>query len=144
MHSEDDEALVAADPIPDLRCADIPATSDRLFPLRHSLAGWIAKVGLDTDLTDAITLATDEAMSNVVSHAYPHHPGTFELHAEHRPAEGILSVTVRDRGRWRPEPADPGPLHGRGLVLIRALAHDVVFEQETDGTTVRMVWRLPD
>lgn len=148
MAPQDDEVAVAANgfalaAIADLCCADIPATADRLLPLRHELAGWARATGLTTDQVDELILATDEAMSNVVSHAYPQQPGTFELHATHRPDLGTVGVTIRDRGQWRPEPRDPGPLHGRGLILIRALASNVTFEQAVDGTTVRMVWRLP-
>lgn len=143
LTSGDDDAVTGAPtPVPDLRCDDIPATADRLLALRHELAGWAARTGMTPDQIDAMILATDEAMSNVVSHAYPHRTGTFDLHASYRP--DAVHVTIRDRGRWQPEAADPGPLHGRGLVLIRALAHDVKFEQTADGTTVHMTWLLPE
>jgi anti-sigma regulatory factor (Ser/Thr protein kinase) len=130
MASEPDEARVADDrtgpaSIADLRRDAVPADVDQLPPLRHQLAGWAACAGLTADQVDALILAVYEAMSNAVSQ---------------RP--GAVHVTVRDRGRWR-EPVDRGPLHGRGLILIRALAQEVRFEQTTDGTSVHMVWPLP-
>jgi anti-sigma regulatory factor (Ser/Thr protein kinase) len=142
MRSEDDEAtgVTAAYPVADLRCEDVPATSEQLPPLRHALAEWATAIGLANEQVDAVTLAADEAMSNVVSHAYPEGPGTLDLSAVHQAARGGVHVTVRDHGRWRPVPEDPGPLHGRGLLLIRALAHDVTIERGADGTTVRMNW----
>jgi anti-sigma regulatory factor (Ser/Thr protein kinase) len=148
MASEPDEGRVADDrtvpaSIADLRRDDIPAAVDQLLPLRHQLAGWAVRTGLTADQVEALILAVDEAMSNAVSHAYPDRPGTFGLHASHRPDLGTVHVTVRDLGRWR-EPVDRGPLHGRGLVLIRALAHEVRFEQTTDGTCVHMIWLLPE
>jgi anti-sigma regulatory factor (Ser/Thr protein kinase) len=92
---------------------------------------------------DALILAVDEALSNAVGHAYdPDHPGTLDLHASHDPDANMIHVTVCDRGRWQAEDPDPGPLHGRGLILIRALATEVTFEQTPTGTTVRMTWRL--
>jgi serine/threonine-protein kinase RsbW len=148
MASEPDEARIAEGvgrtAITDLRRDGIPAIADRLLPLRQELARWAARTGLTADRADELILAVDEAMSNAVSHAYAHQPGTFDLHACHRPDQGAVHIMVRDRGRWRPEPADPGPLHGRGLVLIRALANDVTFEQTADGTTVHMTWLLPE
>lgn len=132
--------------VPDLRCVDVPATPDQLLPLRRRLATWAAAAGLTGDQIDELILAGDEATSNVVCHAYPPDravPGTFDLLASYRPDLGALHVTVRDSGVWRPEPADPGPLHGRGLVLIRALAHQVTFDRSDDGTTVHMTWLLP-
>jgi serine/threonine-protein kinase RsbW len=141
--SEPDETRIAGTAIADLRCDAIPAIADQLLPLRHELARWAARTGLTADQTDGLILAVNEAMTNAVSHAYPHHPGTVDLHATHQPDQGAVRVTVRDRGRWRPEPVDPGPLHGRGLVLIRALAHDVRIEQAANGTSVHMTWLLP-
>lgn len=147
MRSEDDDPCHGAHGIPlrpvaELRCENTPAKSDQLPPLRHALAGWAASTGMRADLVDAVTLATDEAMSNVVNHAYPGARGTFDLHAVHQPEHAGVRVTVRDHGRWRPVPADPGPLHGRGLPLIRALAHGVTIERGPEGTTVSMVWSL--
>ena len=148
MAAGDNEALsggFALAPVPDLRCLDVPATPDQLLPLRHRLGTWAAAAGLTSDHIDAVILAGDEAMSNVVCHAYPEDdPGTFDLIASYRPDLGTVHVTVRDRGAWRPEPADPGPLHGRGLVLIRALAQHATFERSADGTTVHMTWLLPE
>jgi len=148
MAAGDNEVLsggFALAPVPDLRCLDVPAAPDQLLPLRHRLGTWAVAAGLTGDHIDEVILAGDEAMSNVVCHAYPHDravPGTFDLLASYRPDLGTVHVTVRDRGRWRPEPADPGPLHGRGLVLIRALAHHVTFDRSGDGTTVHMTWLL--
>lgn len=145
MRSEDDEAraMTARTPLAQLRYADVPATSDQLPPVRHALAEWAAATGLSAEQVDAVTLAADEAMSNVVSHAYPDAPGTLDLLATQDAASGEVYVTVTDHGRWRPVPPDPGPLHGRGLLLIRALAQALDLERGQDGTTVRMRWSPP-
>jgi len=147
MAAGDNEVLsggFALAPVPDLRCHDVPATPDQLLPLRHRLGTWAAAAGLTSDHIDAVILAGDEAMSNVVCHAYPEGGGTFDLIASNRPDLGTIHVTVRDHGRWQPEPVDPGLLHGRGLVLIRALAHHVTFDRSDAGTTVHMTWLLPE
>lgn len=169
MAAGDNEVLTggfALAPVPDLRCLDVPATPDQLLPLRHRLGTWAAAAGLTSDHIDEVVLAGDEATSNVVCHAYPQGGGTFDLIASYRPDLGTVHVTVRDRGHWRPEPADPGSqaakaeraslaqpakaeradleLHGRGLMLIRALAHHATFDRSGDGTTVHMTWLLPE
>lgn len=145
MRSEDDEAraMTAGTPLAQLRYADVPATSDQLPPVRHALAEWAAATGLSAEQVDALTLAADEAMSNVVSHAYPEAPGTLDLLATQNAATGEVDVTVTDHGQWRPVPADPGPLHGRGLLLIRALAQVLDLDHGPEGTIVRMRWSPP-
>ncbi len=142
MRAEDDEAggVTAPTPAADVHWEGVPATSEQLPPLRHALAEWATAIGLPNEQVDAVTLAADEAMSNVVSHAYPDGPGTLDLSAVHHAEPDGVCVTVRDYGRWRPVREDPGPLHGRGLLLIRALAHEVAIEQGPEGTTVRMTW----
>jgi anti-sigma regulatory factor (Ser/Thr protein kinase) len=42
----------------------------------------------------------------------------------------------------KPTPSDPG-FRGRGLTLMRGLAHEVDIRTGQDGTTVLMVWSLP-
>ena len=53
---------------------------------------------------------------------------------------GVLTLVVRDRGRWRPPPADPGD-RGRGLAIVRALMHAVDIDEGGDGTTVSVRYR---
>ncbi len=129
--------------VADLCYENLPATPDQLLPLRHRLAHWATHTGLARDDVDNLILAADEAVSNVIVHAYPHHPGTFDLRASQEPRDGTVHLTVRDHGRWRPPPADPGPLHGRGLILIHALTHHTTIEHTVHGTTVHMTWLLP-
>ncbi len=118
-----------------------PATSDQLRPIRRALAGWARSLGATEDTVEAITLATDEAMSNVVSHAYLGRTGEFELRADLAPAAGRIEITVRDQGRWQ-SARTPDPRHGRGLTLIRALAERSGIDRTAAGTTVRMSWPL--
>ena len=126
-----------------LHRTDVPATADQLYRLRLELSSWATAVGVVGDLADAVILAADEAMSNAVSHAYDGtSPGTFDLHATLDAERAAIHVTVTDRGRWQEADPDPGPLHGRGLILIRTLAHEATFDQTATGTTVRMTWLL--
>lgn len=126
----------------DLR-ARVPATAEQLPALRHALDDWAARVGMAAADREALVLASYEAMANVVLHAYDGVTGALELHATHLRHEGRVRVTVVDQGRWRPPPADPGPLHGRGLPIMHAMAAETTVESTDHGTTVRMHWPCP-
>jgi anti-anti-sigma factor len=54
--------------------------------------------------------------------------------------DGILTVTVRDEGTWRPPDRDPGD-RGRGLLIMRQLVDGVTLEEE-NGTTVTLSMRV--
>lgn len=123
-----------------LEYTGVPAKADRLPSLRRALAGWARSIGLGTDQVEALTLAAYEALANTVTHAYPDRDGTLDLHAAYLAHPNTLEVTVSDHGRWRPPPADPGRLGGRGLPLIQQLAEDTRVEPTAQGTIVSMRW----
>jgi serine/threonine-protein kinase RsbW len=117
----------------------VPALPARAATLRQLLCEWAGEVGVPPDTRQEIALAAYEAMANVVVHAYP--PGTsgvLELQADL--TDGVVTVVIRDEGQWQPPPDDPGPLHGRGLPLIRELSLDSRVSPGPEGTTVRMTW----
>jgi serine/threonine-protein kinase RsbW len=118
-----------------------PSLPERLKDIRAQVARWASRLGLPADSVDDIVLATHEALSNVADHAYPDGEGDAELDAacEH----GEVRVVVRDHGRWRAPPHDPG-WRGRGLVLIAGLAEHVDVHHAAAGTSIAMRWHLPD
>ncbi|MFJ8966017.1 SpoIIE family protein phosphatase [Lentzea sp. NPDC102401] len=129
----DDVALVVARHLPAPLHVTSPAESRRLSELRGAVSEWAAAAGLSDDLAYDLVLGYGEAAANVVDHAYPDTTGTFDTEIVHR--DGAVRVTVRDHGRWRPAPEDPGH-RGRGLQMIHALAEDVELDSDTTGTTV--------
>ncbi len=133
----DDVAVVVVRLAPaplEVRLAANPA---RLGPLRRAVAAWADQADLAADVLDDLQLALGEAATNAVEHAYgavpPEGAGVDVRLTTH--ADGGVGVSVRDHGTWREAPADPGH-RGRGLLLIRALATDVVVEGGAEGTTV--------
>ena len=116
-----------------------PATGDQLGPMRRSIAQWARAVGADDETVEAIVLATSEALSNVIGHAYPDLTGQFELRAEHDGESGRIEITLRDHGRAQ-RPTPPDIHHGRGLPLIFAFADEADIVPSTKGTFVRMSW----
>jgi anti-sigma regulatory factor (Ser/Thr protein kinase) len=131
----DDIAMIVVRLLPPPFERRMPATPDRLRPLRTALRAWSDAHPLPEDLRDDLLLTVSEAVSNSAEHAYPAgRPGEVEC-AVTRDAGGAVAVQVRDSGRWRPAPADNHP-RGRGITLIRGLASDVVIDPGADGTTV--------
>ncbi|MPZ84997.1 MAG: ATP-binding protein [Actinophytocola sp.] len=121
----------------------VPAVAGRLTGLRHALAEWSERAGLPPDDSEALILASYEAMANTVEHAYIGQlQGVLDLRAVRDLARGCVTVTVTDYGRWKPPPADPGT-RGRGLPLIRGLTATAAITPSTTGTTVAMSWPLP-
>ena len=131
---DDDVALVVARHLPPPLRNTVPAQPPELSAMRRKVTAWAATAGLSADLLDDLQLALGEAAANAVDHAYPPDaPGDFTYDVA-TTATG-LRVTVRDHGRWRPEPEDKG-YRGRGLQIIRTIGESAVFHHTEGGTTV--------
>ena len=114
------------------------ATTNALPALRRLTRTWSADSALDPDIAEDLILAVDEAVTNVVEHAYLDKVGAVRLHLTHLGC-GELTVTIDDDGTWRPPPGDPG-FRGRGLQLIETLADHALVTHTARGTTVTMSW----
>lgn len=120
----------------------VPAVAGRLAGLRRALAQWAARVGLSDEDSEALVLASYEAMANSVEHAYRDQTqGLLDLRGEVDDEQGRVVITVTDYGRWRP-PQPSGGLRGRGLPLIQGLTSTSTITPTTAGTTVTMFWPL--
>jgi serine/threonine-protein kinase RsbW len=122
----------------------VPAVAGRLAALRHTLAEWAARAGLGDEDTEALVLASYEAMANTVEHAYRDQTqgGVLDVRALVDDEQSRVVVTVTDYGQWQP-PQPSGGLRGRGLSLIQGLTTTATITPTTDGTTVTMYWPLP-
>jgi serine/threonine-protein kinase RsbW len=112
---------------------------ERLAGVRYEMTKWATDLGLGPDLVDDLVLAAHEALANVVDHANPNGHGRAWLDLECTARS--VEVQVRDRGVWKPPPADPG-WRGRGLMIMQGLADHVEIRHDAAGTTVRMRWLL--
>lgn len=124
----------------DLHLTDMPALASALSQARAQLTAWAENTGLDADQIDDMALAVYEAMANVVDHAYDRPGGTFDLLARRR--ADCVTVTITDRGRWKP-PADGGQSwRGRGLLIMERAARVFELTRHAMGTTVSMSWAV--
>lgn len=115
--------------------------------VRAAVGQMAAMVGWDEAESRAITLAVDEALANVIRHAY--HGRTderIELHCHAR--EGELQFRIRDTG----DPPDPGlicarevgcdKIGGLGTHIIRDVMDTVSYETCKEGNWFLAVKRL--
>src|SRR4051812_45776215 len=129
----DDVAVLAARirPLPERLSTSWPADPEALADMRPLLRRWLGKWGAGPDVTYDIVVAVQEASANAIEHAYSPGGATFDVEAEH--ADGTITITVRDRGRWR---AARGSHRGRGLSMMRALMESVDVDRGDAGTTI--------
>jgi anti-sigma regulatory factor (Ser/Thr protein kinase) len=118
------------------------------LPVVRAAIGQLAvMVGWDEAESRAITLAVDEALANVIRHAYHDRPDErIELHCHAR--EGALQFRIRDTG----EPPDPtlicarevgcDKIGGLGTHIIRDVMDTVSYETCKEGNWFLAVKRL--
>ena len=135
----DDIAILAVQTVGlhELLEVEVSAEPAQLATARHLIRRWIeANEGTDDDCA-AFAIAVSEAFANSIEHAYGPRRAAVELGASLR--DGIATVTIRDRGRWR-EPRSGN--RGRGIPIMREFMDDVSIERAPDGTTVHLRRRL--
>jgi anti-sigma regulatory factor (Ser/Thr protein kinase)/putative methionine-R-sulfoxide reductase with GAF domain len=136
---DDDIAVVV------LRIAPVEATlrvrfaadPQVLSQMRRMLSRWLHEHAAQPDEIAAIILACGEACANAIEHAYAPGVAYFELEALHE--DGVVTVIVRDTGRWR---APRGANRGRGLKMIAAAVDELDLRTTDAGTDVVMRRRL--
>lgn len=118
---------------------EIASESKHLAGLRHSLQDLMKESGLNEKVRGEITLAVDEAMTNVIRHAYEGGTGSIEL--SYVDDEQQISIIIRDQGKLfdpttlpTPQlpPTRPG---GLGVHFMRTLMDEVryrVVDQNTN------------
>lgn len=97
-------------------------------PHRRSTSTWHGSLKI-------IFVRNSKALVNVFDHAYPAGAEAW-FGVEARLCCGVLTVSVTDRGCWRPPRECPDSLRGRGLALIRGLPDAATVSPHTHGTTV--------
>jgi serine phosphatase RsbU (regulator of sigma subunit)/anti-sigma regulatory factor (Ser/Thr protein kinase) len=119
---------------------DLQAVPAALPGVRRRLGQWLTGLGMGEQDRVGVMVAVGEACANAAEHAYRDtEPGPLTVVADVN-VDGVLTVTVKDEGTWRPPDRDPGD-RGRGLLIMRQLV-DAVVLQEEQGTTLTLSLRL--
>jgi anti-anti-sigma factor len=120
---------------------DLVAVPAALPGVRRRLGSWLGALGMGEQDSVGVMVAVGEACANAAEHAYRgSEPGPMSVTA-HVDVDGVLTVSVRDEGTWRPPDQDPGD-RGRGLLIMRQLVDDVILHEDAGGTTVTLSTRL--
>jgi serine/threonine-protein kinase RsbW len=124
-----------------VRC--VPAVADQLADTRLAVTAFAAAHGACATAQADIALATSEACTNAVLHAYLDDPMPGRMTVEAFRDGGDLVVVVRDEGRGMVPRAD-SPGAGLGLGIIRRLTRrlEVSDQAVTPGTRVQMSFNL--
>ena len=120
---------------------DLIATPAVLPGIRRRLGAWLTGLGMGEQDRVGVMVAVGEACANAAEHAYRgSEAGPMSVSAK-VDVDGVLTVTVRDEGTWRPPDRDPGD-RGRGLLIMRQLVDTVTLDEQPRGTTVTLSVRL--
>ena len=118
--------------------------------VRSAVEQLAQELGLDEAECRRVTLAVDEAITNIIRHAYQNQPGqpieiTCSRHGAGGDGPDRLEILLQDRGRA----VDPSELHGRpldeirpgglGLHLIREVMDEVEYQREGQTNQLRLV-----
>ncbi len=122
-------------PVTDRFQVEFKAEPEALSQMRALLRRWLRHAEADDRTIAEVATAAGEAATNAIEHSGV--AANFELGG--RIADGEVTLTIRDQGRWRqPREGD----QGRGLSLMRALMDTVELMPSPEGTTVRLRRRL--
>jgi stage II sporulation protein AB (anti-sigma F factor) len=107
---------------------------------RQALARFAAEAGAPAEKVEAIRLATSEALTNVVLHAYERREG--EMHVDANVVADQIAVQIADDGIGLRPRIDKGGL-GLGLALIAQACDELGIVKRADGgTELRMRFGL--
>ncbi len=116
------------------------ATPEAVADARTRLADFAAAAGASPSQVEAVRLATSEAMTNAVLHAYQGQPGSIYVNAAVVSAE--LWILVADDGQGLQPRADRPGL-GLGLGLISQVSDDFsLVSRASGGLEVRIRFDL--
>jgi anti-sigma regulatory factor (Ser/Thr protein kinase) len=115
--------------------ATVRAVPQTLAVVREALGLWLERLGWPAgQQVLAIVTAVNEAVSNVVEHAYPDSPPEAALLEVDAAVVSSrwgrrVRVVVRDNGVWRTRPQDQVGEDGLGLRVMRLLMDEVVVHR---------------
>lgn len=111
---------------------ELNASSEVLSPFRRELRAILTAEGWEKKTTEEILLAVDEALTNVIRHAYQGEQGKVAVSV--LASDDNVEITIEDRGRkFDPTQVPPPelPRHkpgGLGVHFIRTIMDQMIYE----------------
>lgn len=131
-----DEAIRLTDPETP-RTVRMPWNPQGAPQVRRALVEDLTELGVSPDVIDEAEIVVAELVSNSLRHARPLTDGC--LRVRWKTKAGVVEVEVADGGGpSTPRPAPPAlwSTSGRGLRIVRSLAHEWGVHDEKNGRTV--------
>jgi anti-sigma regulatory factor (Ser/Thr protein kinase) len=127
----------------------VMSSDPRFLSVVRAVVGRLGEVyGLTEDSCREVTLAVDEALANVIRHAYKNrHDEEIEFNCQ--AMADHLEFTLVDRGepadmaRICGRPLDEVSLSGRGTHLIKAAMDEMRYERVPAGNQLRLTKNIP-
>ena len=121
----------------------------RFLPIVRATVGELGLLcGLSEESSRGVTLAVDEALANIIRHAYKNRYDQ-EIELTCQTSADQMEFTLVDRGeppdpaRICGQPLDEVSLSGRGTHLIRVIMDEVCYERVPDGNQLKLIKHLP-
>lgn len=137
IRSSDEAGITGVEPIK----LTVPSRAEYVLLARLVVAQVGQVAGFDADDVYDLKLAVTEAVTNVIRHAR-----VEEYEVQYRASEGIVEITVIDRGDGFDESGLSANTSGRGgfgLTVIRNLVDEVAIERaDGGGTRLTMIRRF--
>lgn len=115
----------------------VPWATSAVSRVRRALVSDLRDRAVSAAVVDEAEIVVSELLSNAIRHARPLSDGTLRVHW--RVKKSVVEVEVTDGGSAsspRPAPRSLWAPSGRGLRIVRALAHEWGVSEDRAGTTV--------
>lgn len=129
------------------------AQIDQLRPMLEWVLSQLLSMEFDPPTLRKIELASEEALVNVMQHAYSNKPGQVEVEVKLY-SKSHIEIVVKDRGRpFTPleikaiDPAQPleeREIGGLGLFFIHQCMDEVKYDREGDENILIMKKKIPN
>jgi anti-sigma regulatory factor (Ser/Thr protein kinase) len=116
-----------------------PADPKLISHIRHAVREWLDTLPMTEGEVADVVLAVDEAVENIVKHAYStKRLGSAELVLWTEPE--TLCIEVIDYGEWQ---KPTGDTQGLGIPMMEKLVESVMIHFDERGTRVLLRYPLP-
>ncbi|HXV28664.1 MAG TPA: ATP-binding protein [bacterium] len=122
---------------------ELTADAKELPPFRNRLQTWLKEAGYPQKLSGEILVAVQEALTNIIRHAYGGKQGKIGISYEDDGER--VEIILRDQGqpfdaeKIPPPELPPKKAGGLGLHLIKTLMDQVEYDADREGNVIRMV-----
>lgn len=123
--------------LPRARTLRVPWGAASVAEVRREVVRDLRARAVPEDVISETEIVVSELVSNAIRHAQPLGDGSVRVHWKAK--NDVVEIEVTDGGGRtvpRPAPRSVGAASGRGLRIVRSLAHEWGVTEETRGRTV--------